>query len=216
MTNSAESSPSAKWPSVGRFAYSAAEDRWEWSDEVARMHGYEPGEVAVTTDLVLSHKHPDDKPTVAQLIENVRRHGEPFSSRHRIVDTMGNVHIVVVVGDRCYGDDGKVSGTTGFYIDITGEYDADLRTSIDEVVAGIARNRAVINQAVGMLMLTYGVSSEKAFDVLAWRSSESNVKLRSIAAQFVTDACSGDLLPPAARARIDHLLLTVHTRIAGG
>ncbi|MDT5224274.1 MAG: hypothetical protein QOG19_1681, partial [Mycobacterium sp.] len=55
-----------RWPSVGRFRYLIREDRWEWSDEVARMHGYEPGTVTPTSQLLLKHKHPDDKPTVAE------------------------------------------------------------------------------------------------------------------------------------------------------
>ena len=92
--------PAPGWPLAGSFKYDAREDRWEWSDEVAVMHGYEPGTVTPTTELVLSHKHPDDKPTVAQLIEQVRRLGIPFSSRHRIIDTAGKIHVVVVVGDR--------------------------------------------------------------------------------------------------------------------
>ena len=66
-----------------------AQDRWEWSDVVARMHGYEPGTVTPTTELILAHKHPDDRQHVAMLIEQVRRDGRSFSSRHRIVDTGG-------------------------------------------------------------------------------------------------------------------------------
>jgi len=92
--------PAPGWPLAGSFKYHAREDRWEWSDEVAVMHGYEPGTVTPTTELVLAHKHPDDKPTVAQLIEQVRRLGIPFSSRHRIIGTAGKIHVVVVVGDR--------------------------------------------------------------------------------------------------------------------
>ena len=34
---------------------------------------------------------------------------------------------------------------------------------------------------------TYGVSAERAFEVLAWRSKETNVKLRHIAEQFVRE-----------------------------
>lgn len=45
---------------VGRFEYRYDTDTWTWSDTVARIHGYEPGEVEPTTELVLSHKHPDD------------------------------------------------------------------------------------------------------------------------------------------------------------
>src|SRR6478609_7182477 len=51
---------------VGGFLYHRNGDRWEWSDEVARIHGYEPDQVAPTTELMLSHKHPDDRRHVAQ------------------------------------------------------------------------------------------------------------------------------------------------------
>lgn len=30
---------------VGTFRYFRLEDRWEWSEAVAEMHGYEPGQV---------------------------------------------------------------------------------------------------------------------------------------------------------------------------
>lgn len=172
------------------------------------MHGYEPGTVNPTTELVLSHKHPDDKPTVTQLIEQVRRLGIPFSSRHRIIDTAGNVHVVVVVGDRWSDGAEEFIGTTGFYIDVTEEFDADVRRSLDEVVATIAARRATINQAMGMLMLVHGVSAEKAFAMLARRSQQTNVKLRDLASQFVKEAASaGDA------ARVDDILATVHEHL---
>ena len=196
------------WPRVGRFSYSTAGDRWEWSDAVAEMHGYAPGEVCPTTELVLSHKHPDDKPDVAALIEQVRRNGVPSSSRHRIIDTKGDIHLVVVVAECCYGADGAVSGTAGFYVDITEEYQTDVQCALDKLVAEIETHRAVINQAMGMLMLVYGVSADRAFDVLTWRSSETNEKLRKLAARLVSDAASSEIVSPAACARFDHLLLT--------
>jgi len=205
--------PAPGWPLAGSFKYHAREDRWEWSDEVAVMHGYEPGTVTPTTELVLSHKHPDDKPTVAQLIEQVRRLGIPFSSRHRIIDTAGKIHVVVVVGDRWKDDAGEVVGTTGFYIDVTEEFDADVRRSLDEVVAIIAVRRATINQAIGMLMLAHGLSADEAFEVLARRSQETNVKLRDLAAQFVKDVAATSRLGPGVATRLDDILSTVHERL---
>ena len=174
------------------------------------MHGYAPGTVRPTTELVLSHKHPDDKPTVAQLIDQVRHFGIPFSSRHRIVDTAGKVHLVVVVGDRWCDDAGEFIGTTGFYVDLTDEYDADVRRSLDEVVATIAANRATINQAMGMVMLAYGITAEDAFGILVRRSQRTNVKLRDLAAQFVKEATES---PPPNASRIDDILSSVHERI---
>jgi PAS domain S-box-containing protein len=199
-------------PRVGSFRFLTRENRWEWSDAVAAMHGYEPGTVTPTTELILSHKHPDDKPTVAELIDQVRREGIPFSSRHRIIDTAGKTHLVVVVGDRCRDDDGQLIGTAGFYVDVTDEYNADMQRTLDDFVSTISERRAVINQAIGMLMLGYGVPADRAFEILAWRSQETNVKLRDIATRLVDAVTTAALLPSGAASRLDNMLLTAHQR----
>jgi hypothetical protein len=65
--------------------------------KVQRMHGYQPGAVAPTTDPVLSHKHPDDGDKVAATSTASHSRGR-LSSRHRIIDTTGVVRWVVVIG----------------------------------------------------------------------------------------------------------------------
>ncbi len=187
---------------VGRFRYWIGEKRWEWSDTVARMHGYEPGSVQPSTDLLLQHKHPDDRPQVAETLERVID-GEPFSSRHRIIDTAGQVHWVIVVGDRMLDDTGVVTGTAGFYVDVTDVLQADVTAAVSEV----AQSRAVIEQAKGVLMVGYGISAERAFDILVWRSQETNVKVRDLAARFLA-AFTGKL-PTEVLSDLDHTLLTV-------
>ena len=49
----------------------------------------------ITTELVLSHKHPDDYQAVANTLDEVRRHHQAFSTRHRIIDTTGRIHHVI-------------------------------------------------------------------------------------------------------------------------
>jgi PAS domain S-box-containing protein len=194
---------------VGSFQYLATVGRWEWSDAVARMHGYAPGEVTPTTELILSHKHPDDKPAVSEVIDRVLQHGAVFSSRHRIIDTAGKEHVVVVVGDQLSDGDGEILGTTGFYIDITESLDADVQRSVTEVVAEVEARRAIINQAIGIIRMAYGVSAEQAFEVLTWRSQVTNVKLRKIAERFVQEL-SEKPTGRSTRSDVDHVLLTAH------
>src|SRR5882762_7402798 len=50
---------------VGSFRYYFADQPWEWSTQVEQMHGYRPGSVTPTTELVLAHTHPDDVARVA-------------------------------------------------------------------------------------------------------------------------------------------------------
>ncbi|WP_370464780.1 ANTAR domain-containing protein [Mycolicibacterium sp. P1-18] len=137
------------------------------------------------------------------------RHGAPFSSRHRIVDAQGREHLVVVVGSTLRGTAGEVIGTAGFYVDVTESFETELQNSVTEVIAAVDERRASIHEAVGIIRMAYGVSAERAFEVLTWRSQQTNVKVRVIARQFV-DRLAGEPLAPNVRARVDHALLTAH------
>lgn len=194
---------------IGSLRYWFDEQRWEWSDQAARLHGYEPGEVEPTTELLLRHKHPDDRGRVeAEFVASVRDHG-PFSSRHRIIDRAGAEHQVMVVSQPLIDESGDVRGTEGFLIDITDTLADQRRQAIDEILPELVEHRAVIEQAKGMLMLVYGLSEQQAFRVLTWRSQETNSKLRGLAATLVARTHQ---LPVETdyRTRFDHLLLTLH------
>jgi fructose-specific component phosphotransferase system IIB-like protein len=198
---------------VGWFRFYFADERWEWSPQVQRMHGYEPGTVQPTTDLVLSHKHPDDYGQVAATLDEIRRTAGAFSTRHRIVDTRGEVHDVVVVGDQTFDEAGEVVGTHGFYVDVSPRADTHSER-FSEAVAEIAEARSGIEQAKGMLMLIYRINADSAFELLKWRSQETNTKLRALAEQLAKDFLDlpyDEILP--ARAVYDRLLLTAHLRV---
>ena len=199
---------------VGWFRFYFTDERWEWSPQVQRMHGYEPGTVEPTTKLVLSHKHPADRGKVAATLDEIRRNSQGFSTRHRIIDVQGNEHQVVVVGDRLYDDDGAVIGTHGFYVDVSPFMDQQHQDRVTEAVAEITENRAVIEQAKGMLMVVYRISADAAFQLLKWRSQETNVKLRVLSERIAADFLALDYaetLPP--RSEYDRLLLTAHMRV---
>ena len=165
-----------------------------------------------TTDLVLSHKHPDDYGQVAATLDEIRRTSGAFSTRHRIIDTHGEIHHVVVVGDQLFDDAGAVIGTHGFYVDVTPSMQQRHDQIVTEAVAEIAEARGVIEQAKGMLMVIYRISADSAFELLKWRSQETNTKLRALAEQIARDFLElryDEELPP--RSAYDRLLLTAHT-----
>jgi ANTAR domain/PAS fold len=195
---------------VGSFRYFRSEDRWEWSDAVAAMHGYAPGQVQPTTALVMSHRHPADSANVALLIEQVTEQGHAFSGRHRIIDTHGHAHLVLVIGEQMCGEDGSTIGSQGFYVDLSDFEDGG---TVDAAIADFTAHRAYIEQAKGILMMTYGISAERAFDILVWRSQETNTKLRRLALQIIRDFTAELRVPSDVRARADQLLLTAHRRI---
>jgi hypothetical protein len=202
---------------VGSFRFWFDGERWEWSDEVARMHGYEPGTVAPTTELMLSHKHPDDREHVRDLLQHALHSGESFSSRHRFVDTAGGVHDAIVVADCIVDESGAVSGTAGYYIDLTSTFDEARYESrqevLDEALPDLFENRAAIEQAKGVVMAVYRVSPDQAFRVLQWRSQETNVKLRTLAKRLIHEVSNMAPMSAAVQSQFDRLLLTVHERI---
>ena len=192
---------------VGAFRFYFDDQCWEWSEQVQRMHGYQPGTVTPTTELVLSHKHPDDRDQIAQTIDTIRRTGQPLSSRHRIVDTSGKVRSVVVVGDQLHDERGRIVGTQGFYIDTTPD-EQEQQDLVTAQVAAISENRAVIEQAKGVLMAAYGITADRAFEILVWRSQETNLKLRELALRFMA-AIGASHISPESRSHVDHTLLTL-------
>jgi AmiR/NasT family two-component response regulator len=58
---------------------------------------------------------------------------------------------------------------------------------VTAAVAVIAESRAAIERTKGMLMPIYGMDDSAAFEVLKWRSQETNTKLRHLAQQLAAD-----------------------------
>jgi hypothetical protein len=200
---------------IGWYRFHFDDERWEWSPEVEAIHGYQPGTAVPTTELVLSHKHPDDYEHVAATLEDIRRSHKPFSTRHRIITVQGATRDVVVIAESFTNEDGQVAGTEGLYIDVTAS-PASQQEAITAAIADLAEHRAVIEQVKGVLMFVYQIDATAAFDLLRWRSQDRNVKLRDLAEQLQADLRGmryDQGLPH--RSEIDHLLLTAYQRLKG-
>ncbi|WP_416565738.1 PAS and ANTAR domain-containing protein [Nocardia testacea] len=198
---------------AGAFRFWFADQRWEWSEAVAEMHGYPPAPMTPSTELLLGHKHPDDRAQVASALARSVAEATPFCSRHRIVDLAGETKHVIVVADVMTDEQGRVIGSTGYYIDLTETLAEEREETLQDTLPGLYAARAVIEQAKGALMVVYGISADQAFRVLIWRSQETNTKLRALAARLVAELPTVDYAAPALRAEFDHLLLTVHERM---
>ncbi len=104
---------------LGWFRFYFAGNRWTWSPQIERMHGYKPGTTAPSTLLLLSHVHLDDYEEVEATLREARRTQQPFSSRHRIVDTSDQLHEVVLIGAPFHDARGAVVGMQGLYLDLS-------------------------------------------------------------------------------------------------
>ena len=192
---------------VGTFEYRYDTGTWSWSDTVARLHGYEPGTVEPTTELVLSHKHPDDLAASEGIAEAVQPH--PSAAATASVRVSGEIRRVVVVGTAVFGEDDEAVATRGFYIDVTEAADADVQGAIGEELREIMARRELIEQAKGILMVLYRIDSDAAFGILRWRSQQLNLKVHTVAERLVSRLPSLLDIPLTERSRADHYLMTL-------
>ena len=170
---------------VGYYTYLVADDQWCWSDLVYEIHGYARQSVPATTELVLQHKHPDDRSRALEVLEKATSDGVPFSCYHRIIDAKNRVRSVLSVGRGVEGPDGKVEQVIGFFVDLTAVRRAEIQAEVQSALVQIAQTRPVIDQAKGMVMLATGCDAEEAFDILRKYSSHKNVKLNELAGRLV-------------------------------
>jgi ANTAR domain/PAS fold len=169
----------------GPFRYAVATATWWWSDDLFRIHGFEPGEVVPTTDLLVAHKHPEDAAVATAIIDNALSAGEPHALWHRIIDARRRTRTVVQVGDGVHDSAGRLVEVRGFMVDVTGSKRSQTARDIDEAVRRSAESRGTIEQAKGVLMATLAVDEDTAFTVLKRQSQNHNVKLRDLAGLLI-------------------------------
>lgn len=170
---------------VGCYSYIVADERWEWSDEVYELHGFAPGEVPATTEVLLHHKHPNDRARAFEVIEASLVNGEPFSCYHRIIDRHEKVRSVLSVGRGVHGADGTLTQIDGFFVDLTEVRQTETEIEVEQAMARIAEHREAIDQAKGMVMFATGCDADAAFGLLRKYSQNANIKLHDVAHRLV-------------------------------
>jgi hypothetical protein len=196
---------------IGTFCFVFATDRWAWSDNTYRIHGYTPNahpfegeENPLTTGVVLGHVHCEDRGRVAAKLLDTDNRAAPFTSRHRLIDASGHERNVLLVANPLRDETGATVGIQGFYIQNAEQIDPELAVQqrITAEVERISQSRETIDQAKGMLMAIYGLNSEAAFRILRGWSQTSNTKLHTLAEHLIanfTELGSGSELPPRSR-----------------
>ncbi|TQV74706.1 diguanylate cyclase [Aliikangiella marina] len=83
---------------IGHWRLDIAESDLFWSDEVFRIHGYEPGEITPELDMAINAYHPDDRELVANSVSRSQAEGKPYRFNARIVRPSGEVRHVIASG----------------------------------------------------------------------------------------------------------------------
>ena len=71
---------------LGSWEWNISDNELEWSDEMYRLYGLEPGTDQISFERYQSLLHPDDRETAREVVGHALQTGEAFSFDHRVVD----------------------------------------------------------------------------------------------------------------------------------
>ena len=104
---------------MGDYDWHIESDTNTWSDQLFRIYGYEPGEIAASYDVFLQHIHPDDRDMVRATHQHAYATGEPYEMVERIVRKDGQVRYLASNGQVVTDENGSPIRFRGTCIDIT-------------------------------------------------------------------------------------------------
>ncbi len=192
---------------VGRFAYDTVEGLWEWDDEMFRILGLRPGSVTPTTEHLLSCQDSALRAQVTECLRRVETAGAPFHVTCRLSAADGVDRWILLVCEPASSTNVlPVRRIIGHCVDLTEDFRHEGVEAARQAVVESARHRATIDQAIGTLMVAYGLDADQAFEMLRWWSQDRNVKVRDLAAGLTEAARRGRAAQPALRATFDRLL----------
>jgi PAS domain S-box-containing protein len=111
---------------AGLYHRNVVDEQTTWSDELYRLLGYEPGEVAPDSELYVEHVHPEDRVRVLQEVSDARAERRPvLRSRHRIVQRQGGIRSVDLRAQLVSDPAGRLLYASGVVRDVTDEVERE-------------------------------------------------------------------------------------------
>jgi len=97
---------------IGSFEWTPEKGELLWSDNLFRIHGYEPGEVDASTDVTLALTHPDDRDRLAATFARVAASNELAEVGYRVVLARGvrHLHATTTVVEERGGRPWRIAG----------------------------------------------------------------------------------------------------------
>lgn len=198
---------------MGSFDWDIARDINRWSDELFRLYGLEPGEVAPSYEQFVALLHPDDREHVRAAHARSLATGEPFAMEERIILPDGGERILLSCGEVVTDDDGQPQRLVGVCRDITEQRAA-------ESEATRAQRRIVAAELQRRQALELNDTVVQGLVAILWRLREDDTAACRDIAETTLAAAKGimeDLLFSAhAQREPNFLVRSTHTSLARG
>ena len=172
---------------VGRIRIDLETGDCQWSPEVEVMHGTRRGR-RPSLDLLRSALHPDDQGRVAAAVVDSARRGRPFAAAHRVVDSHGRAHTLVVVS----GAHDRRGAVECAVVDVTPAQREAVARERDGAVNRAMVARTVVERAVGALMALTAADEAGATAMLQETAARVGVTTAEAATQVIARLCAAD------------------------
>jgi len=205
---------------VGRFLGRPHADQWVCDEQLGVVLGDHCHEGSASLHALLERVADDERCMAADAFRAAIEHGDEVLVSCRLHAADGSVRSVLITAEVSDDEpsgvsmspllrmDGLSAATgpwlVGHVLDLTTLRLGATRAAANHAVNEATKHRAVIEQAKGMLMLTYRIDADTAFDVLRRHSQTTNTKVHDLAAHLVSQATTLHL--QTASAQIDALL----------
>ncbi|MDQ8200250.1 PAS domain S-box protein [Pelagicoccus enzymogenes] len=143
--NSAMMTIAGRLTRMGAWRVDLDKGRVVWSDEVAKIHGRDPGYVP-SFDEAIDYYAPEDRQQIADSFARCAERGEGFDEALCIVDANGNRIMVRAIGLPEKDEKGRVVGVHGAFQDITKQkrIEDELRDRDRELEGAVERLTATL------------------------------------------------------------------------
>ena len=136
---------------IGHWRFDVLSGDVTWSDEVYRIHGFEPGEVVPDYELVLAGYHPADAEVLASAVSRAIATGAGYALQLRIQPPGREERLVETKAATELDETGRTVALFGVFQDVTESVRAHDRTAASE-----ARYRLLADNATDIIA-TYGL-----------------------------------------------------------
>lgn len=150
---------------AGSWTWTVREDRIDWSPELSRIYGLDPGDAPAGYEAFLELVHTDDRELTREAVERAFRDRRGLEYRHRIVRADGDVRTLWSLVRVDTDDDGAVIRLRGACQDITDRLELERRLSRAQalatagyVAAGLAHD---LNNLLGVVVFLSDAASRR-------------------------------------------------------
>jgi DNA-binding CsgD family transcriptional regulator len=189
---------------VGGWALDLRTGRSRWSDELLRLHGLAPGDHPETVEQILVGIHPEDRPRIAALLDDVvsRPEGVPAEgivAEYRTVLADGDVREIRFLGRIEPGANGTPAYWLGSAQDVTEQRVTERELRVHYALSQALRDWQSFDEGVVVLLRRLGTALEFSIGTLwTWQDERRELWCRSF---WTAPEVDGAAFEEVARSR---------------